>query len=132
WTLNVPSSTTGSGERGPTPIILTVAWPRPTTRSGALAAVTAGKLSRNRRARFPERVPSLGMFALLAGAVDLRTRVAYARGLRVLAFPQTPRLLAFAALQLGLVGPLQDDELDAPVLAPAVLVVLGANWLRLA
>src|SRR6185437_14771458 len=41
-------------------------------------------------------------------------------------------LLAFAALQLRFVGALQDDELDAAVLAPALLVVLRADRLGLA
>ena len=41
-------------------------------------------------------------------------------------------LLPFAALQLHLVRAPQDDELDAAVLAPAVLVVLGADRLGLA
>ena len=51
---------------------------------------------------------------------------------RVRAGPRARGLLPFAALQLGLVGAFQDDELDAPVLAPAVLVVLHADRLGLA
>src|SRR5678810_866917 len=45
-----------------------------------------------------------------------------------------PWLLAFAALELraALAARLLDDELDAPVLAPAGLVVLLADRLRLA
>src|SRR3954471_21926415 len=42
--LNVASSTTGSGVRGPTPSISTVTWPNPTTRSDALG--TDPKISR--------------------------------------------------------------------------------------
>src|SRR5262249_41922239 len=44
------------------------------------------------------------------------------------------RLLAFAALELraALAAGLLDDELDAPVLAPAGFVVLAADRLRLA
>src|SRR5215468_11686112 len=46
----------------------------------------------------------------------------------------TGRLLAFAALELGaaLAAGLLADELDAPVLAPAALVVFLADWPGLA
>ena len=43
-----------------------------------------------------------------------------------------PPSLTLAPLELDLVGALEDDELDATVLAPAVLVVAGADGLGLA
>src|SRR5688572_13461454 len=67
-----------------------------------------------------------------------RTRAATAapprldRGLDVANRERPRRLLAFAALELGFVAALQDDELDAAVLAPAVFVVLVADRHRLA
>ena len=47
--------------------------------------------------------------------------------------PATVRLLSLAALELlGLVGPLEDDEFHASVLAPAPFVVLVADGFGLA
>src|SRR4051794_10011083 len=121
--LKVASSTTGSGVRGPTPSISTVTWPSPTTRSDALG--TDPKISRLRRFR------DLGRSLKTSGRWLSPTGL----GLLALAYWPWPTglgLLAFAALQLRFVGALQDDELDAAILAPAVFVVLHADRLGFA